>query len=199
MPRAKAVTAPEQSWPADKVERRPLAELIPYARNPRAHGEESVAQIAASMVEWGWTMPVLVDEQGVLIAGHGRVLAAQRLGYDEAPVMVATGWSKAQIAAYRLADNRIAMSSTWDPDLLRIEIGDLKDLGFDLDLTGFGAAEIEELFHDWGDGSIDVERHGENLDGIEVKVIVRCDQEQRERVLEAVQEALKGWTGVTVE
>ena len=87
-------------WPADKVERRPIDALIPYARNARTHSEEQVAQIAASIREWGWTVPVLVDETGGIIAGHGRVLAARKLGLAEVPVMVAAGWSEAQKRAY---------------------------------------------------------------------------------------------------
>lgn len=82
-------------WPADKVERRPIEALIPAARNARTHSDAQVAQIAASMKEWGWTNPVLVDEAGGIIAGHGRVLAARKLGFAEAPVMVAEGWTGA--------------------------------------------------------------------------------------------------------
>ena len=78
-------------WPADRVERRRTATLVPYARNARTHSDAQVAQIAASIREWGWTVPVLVDDGGTIIAGHGRVLAAQSLGLDEVPVMVATG------------------------------------------------------------------------------------------------------------
>jgi hypothetical protein len=84
-------------WPADQVERRPLAALIPSARNARTHSDAQVAQIAASIREWGWTMPILVDEAGTIIAGHGRVLAAARLDLDEVPVMVARDWSEAGI------------------------------------------------------------------------------------------------------
>jgi hypothetical protein len=83
-------------WPADKVQRWPLDRPIPYARNARTHDDAQVAQIAASIREWGWTIPVLVDEKGTIIAGHGRVLAARQLGLHEAPVMVARGWSEAQ-------------------------------------------------------------------------------------------------------
>lgn len=96
-------------WPADAVERRPLAALTPYARNARTHSDGQVAEIAASIREWGWTMPVLVDEAGGIIAGHGRVLAAQSLGLTEVPVMVARGWSDAQKRAYVLADNKLAL------------------------------------------------------------------------------------------
>ena len=125
------------AWPADSVERRPLASLIPYARNARTHSDEQVAQIAASMREWGWTNPVLVDEDGGIIAGHGRVLAARSLGYSDVPVMVARGWTEAQRRAYVLADNQLALNAGWNPELLSVELKGLAELGFDLDLLGF--------------------------------------------------------------
>jgi DNA modification methylase len=129
-------------WPADRVERRTVDSLVPYARNARTHSPAQVAQIAASIREWGWTVPVLVDEQGGIIAGHGRVLAARQLGLDHVPVMVATGWSEAQRRAYVLADNRLALSAGWDDELLRLELGGLHSQGFDLCLTGFDELEI---------------------------------------------------------
>ena len=132
-------------WPADKVERRPVGQLIPYARNARTHSDEQVSQIAASIREWGWTVPILVDEGGSIIAGHGRVLAAQRLGLAEVPVMVATGWTEAQRRAYVIADNKLALNAGWDTDLLKLELSDLKEVGADLDLIGFSDAELEVL------------------------------------------------------
>ena len=140
-----AVAATEARWPADAVERRPVAALVPYARNARTHSDEQVAQIAASIREFGWTIPVLVDEQGTIIAGHGRVLAAQRLGIAEIPVMVAAGWSEAKRRAYVIADNKLALNAGWDEELLRLELGELKGLGVDLGLTGFGELELEKL------------------------------------------------------
>jgi ParB-like chromosome segregation protein Spo0J len=133
-------------WAADKVERRPLADLLPYARNSRTHDDAQVAAIAASIREWGWTMPVLVDETGMIIAGHGRVLAAHKLGLEEIPVMVATGWSEAQKRAYVIADNKLTLRGGWNDELLRVELADLKTDGFDLTLTGFEPGEIDTLF-----------------------------------------------------
>jgi DNA modification methylase len=132
-------------WPADKIERWPIGKLIPSARNARTHTDAQVDQIAASIQEWGWTTPVLVTEAGVIIAGHGRVRAAQKLGLAEVPVMVASGWSKAQIQAYMLADNKLALNAGWDNDLLAIELGELQALDFDLDLTGFSPDEVAVL------------------------------------------------------
>ena len=137
----------EKQWPADAVERRPVAALVPYANNARTHSPEQVAQIAASIREWGWTTPCLIDEAGGLIAGHCRVLAAKSLGLAEVPVMVARGWSEAQKRAYILADNQLTISgSGWDTGLLKIEFGELQGLGFDLALTGFGEMELAAIF-----------------------------------------------------
>lgn len=136
---------PSIKWPADRVERRPISALIPYARNARTHSDEQVAQIAASMCEWGWTNPVLIDSDGQILAGHGRVLAARKLGYEECPVMVAEGWTQAQKRAYILADNRIAENAGWNEDLLRLELADLQEADFDLALTGFDADELLEI------------------------------------------------------
>src|ERR1700738_5138286 len=106
----------------------------------------SDAAIAASIKEWGWTTPALVGEDGGLIAGHARILAARQLGIAEIPVMVAAGWSEAQKRAYVLADNQLAITgSGWDPELLRLELGELKLSGFDLSLTGFGDLELKDL------------------------------------------------------
>lgn len=143
----------ERSWPADRVERRNVADLIPYARNARTHSDEQVGQIAASIREWGWTTPVLVDEAGMIIAGHGRVMAAQRLGIATVPVMVAKGWSDAQKRAYVLADNKLALNAGWDAELLKVEIGDLDDAGFDLALTGFDGDELVAITADVPDNA----------------------------------------------
>lgn len=131
--------------PADRVERWSLAKLTPYARNARTHSPAQVDQIAASMREWGWTNPILVDETGQIIAGHGRLAAAQKLGLADAPVMVASGWTEAQKRAYVLADNKLALNSGWDDAMLALEINDLQGMDFDLNLTGFTADEIAAL------------------------------------------------------
>ena len=135
------------AWPADAVERWPIDRLIEYARNAKAHPPEQVAKIASSIREWGWTVPVLVNEDGTLIAGHGRVLAARKLGIDSIPTMVARGWSDAQIKAYRLADNRLSESS-WDDELLALELKELAAVGVDLAITGFDPQELTSLMLD---------------------------------------------------
>ena len=145
----------ETAWPADRVERRAVASLVPYARNSRTHSAEQIGQIAASIREWGWTTPVLVDEDGGLIAGHGRVMAAKQLGLAEIPVMVASGWSEAQRRAYTIADNRLALNAGWDEALLRIELTELQALDFDLGMIGFSLDEITTLTMDGSAGLTD--------------------------------------------
>jgi hypothetical protein len=124
---------------------RPLGELVPYARNPRTHSDAQVAQIAASIREFGWTTPVLVDGANGIIAGHGRVLAARKLGLERVPVIEFAHMSEAQKRAYVLADNQLALVAGWDEALLRLELADLSELGFDLGLIGFGEGELERL------------------------------------------------------
>ena len=131
--------------PADKVEKRSVTSLIPFAKNSRTHSDEQVAQIAASIKEWGWTTPVLIDADGQIIAGHGRLLAARKLGMEEVPVMVADGWTDSQKRAYVIADNKLALNAGWDNDLLSLELNDLKDIGFDIELTGFTLDELADL------------------------------------------------------
>ncbi|KXU94175.1 hypothetical protein CR51_27270 [Caballeronia megalochromosomata] len=142
------VDAPESShtasWPAAVIERRPLARLVPYARNARLHSDVQIAQIMASMREWGWTQPILVSETNTIIAGHGRVMAALRLGLDDAPVIVARGWSDAKIRTYVIADNRLAENASWDREMLGAELSELGD-AFDLSLTGFTTGEIDAM------------------------------------------------------
>lgn len=136
----------DKQWPADKVERRPVADLVPYARNARTHSPEQVDQIAASIREWGWTTPVLVDESNEIIAGHGRILAAHKLKLATVPVMTAIGWTEAQKRAYVLADNKLALNAGWDMDLLKTELLDLDHLNFDLGLVGFNQDELANIF-----------------------------------------------------
>ncbi len=123
----------------------PVDSLIPYARNARTHSEEQIAQIAASIREFGWTNPILTDGDKGVIAGHGRLAAARKLELTEVPVIELGHLSPEQKKAYILADNRIALNSGWDEELLKLELQELQGVDFDLDLLGFGDDEIERL------------------------------------------------------
>ena len=132
-----------------------VAELVPYARNARTHSDAQVAQLAASIREFGFTNPILVDGERGVIAGHGRLLAARKLGLTEVPTIELSHLTPAQRRAYVLADNRLALSAGWDDDMLRVELGDLQAEGFDLGLTGFDLDEIGKLLIEATDGLTD--------------------------------------------
>lgn len=119
--------------------------LIPYARNSRTHSDEQITKIAASIKEFGFLNPVIVDGSNGIIAGHGRVMAAKKLGLKELPTIEASHLTDAQRRAYIIADNRLALDAGWDDELLRVEFADLEGMGFDLELTGFSLGEIEHI------------------------------------------------------
>jgi len=123
----------------------PLQDLIPYARNSRTHSDEQVTQIASSIKEFGFTNPVLIDADGGIIAGHGRVMAAKKLKMESVPVIVLSHLTEAQRRAYVIADNKLALNAGWDDEMLRVEFQELQDLGFDVELTGFSMDEINAL------------------------------------------------------
>jgi DNA modification methylase len=123
-----------------------VADLIPYARNSRTHSPAQVAKIAASISEFGFLNPVIVDGENGIIAGHGRIMAAQKLGLEKVPVVEASHLTEAQKRAYIIADNRLALDAGWDDEMLRVELMELDDLDFDLSLTGFDADELDVFF-----------------------------------------------------
>lgn len=137
---------PEQDFPAYKTVS--VADLIPYARNSRTHSDAQVAKIAASIKEFGFLNPIIADGENGIIAGHGRVLAAQKMGLSKLPVIEAGHLTEAQKRAYVIADNRLALDAGWDNDLLKIELQDLEADGFDLSLTGFEVDEIGAFLAD---------------------------------------------------
>jgi DNA modification methylase len=134
-----------RSWFADNIEQWPTAKLLPYARNARTHSDAQVAQIAASIAEFGFTNPILAGSDGVIVAGHGRLAAAQKLGLEVVPVVVLDHLTPTQRRALVIADNRIAENAGWDDALLRIELEALQDEGFDLNLTGFDPDALADL------------------------------------------------------
>jgi ParB-like chromosome segregation protein Spo0J len=145
----------------EQIEQWPIARLVPYARNARIHAEDQVVKIAASLVEYGWTAPVLVADDGEIVAGHGRLLAAKHLGLDAVPVIRLSHLSPEQARAYRIADNRLSELSDWDDELLAAELHALNAEGFDLALTGFEGEDLERLLAPLNDGD-------EGLEGIDV-------------------------------
>lgn len=136
------------NWAADKITRKRLSTLVPYARNSRTHSDAQIDQIVESIKEWGWTVPVLIDEAGGIIAGHGRVLAAERMGLERIPCTVAQGWTEEQKRAYVIADNKLTENGGWDKAMLASELGDLESLGFRTSLIGFSDQEFAELVQD---------------------------------------------------
>lgn len=127
---------------------RKISELTPYENNARTHSASQVGKIKASIEEFGFTNPVLVDENLGVIAGHGRLMAAQELGMGEVPTITLTGLKEAQRRAYIIADNKLALDAGWDEDMLKFELDALDDLGFNLELTGFSVEEMANLFDD---------------------------------------------------
>ena len=144
------------------VEYRKVDALIPFARNPRTHSEEQVAKIAASIAEFGWTNPVLVDGVSGVIAGHGRLAAARKLGLTEVPVIELGHLSPTQKRAYVIADNRLSLDAGWDEEMLALELTELCESGYDLALTGFEDAEIEAMMAEHIDGETGDDQSGDD-------------------------------------
>lgn len=129
-----------------KIVYKKTEDLIPYAKNSRTHDVNQVVQLAASIKEFGFTNPILLDGQNGIIAGHGRVLAAQHLGETKVPTIELSHLTDEQKRAYVIADNKLALNADWDNELLALEISDLKDVGYDLEILGFGEHELQSLF-----------------------------------------------------
>ena len=129
-----------------QIQEKLVSELIPYVNNSRTHSDEQVAQIAASIKEFGWTNPILIDGDNGIIAGHGRLLAARKLGYELVPTIELKDLTETQKKAYIIADNRLALNAGWDNEMLRIELTDLLADGFALDILGFDQADLDEIF-----------------------------------------------------
>lgn len=143
---------------ADHIEMKSVDELIPYNKNARMHSEAQVAQIAASMIEFGFTNPVLIDGEKGIIAGHGRLMAAKKLGLKKVPVVILDHLSETQKKAYIIADNKLAENASWNDEILAGELADLKENNFDLDLIGFEDQELEKIFSSLYDQDEDQEK-----------------------------------------
>src|ERR1700733_9055953 len=133
---------------ANQIEQWPLDRLIPYARNPRTHSDNQIAQIAGSIAEFGFTNPILVDSKAGIIAGHGRLLGARKLGLATAPVIILDHLTETQKRAYIIADNKLALNAGWDDELLGLELIELKNEEFELDRIGFSVHGLDELLPD---------------------------------------------------
>ena len=146
-----------------------VKDLIPYANNSRTHSDEQINQVAARIKEFGFTNPVLIDSDGGIIAGHGRVMAAKKLGLDEVPCIELSHLTKAQRKAYVIADNKLGELSEWNFDALRLEIEEIASEGFNVDLLAFSEKEMSKLFDEMGGVSISTELEESNLDELTVK------------------------------
>jgi hypothetical protein len=147
-----------------KITQKKVTELIPYVKNSRIHSDEQVAQIAASIKEFGWTNPILVDGLNGIIAGHGRLMAARKLGHKEVPTIELADLTETQKKAYIIADNKLAQNAGWDNVMLSLELEELSNLGFDIDLTGFTPEEITELLFADDDEQIDNSKYTKKID-----------------------------------
>ena len=164
-----------------KITQKKVTELIPYVKNSRTHSDEQVAQIAASIKEFGWTNPILVDGQNGIIAGHGRLLAARKLGHKEVPTIELSDLTETQKKAYIIADNRLALNAGWDDELLKLEINQLSELNFDLALLGFDEIELAKLFDQLEDEEED-ELKEQSYNEV-FNIIVECkDESEQEKI-----------------
>ena len=174
------MTKPNQT----KLEYLAVVDLIPYARNSRTHSEEQVSQIAGSIREFGFTNPVLIDKDGTIVAGHGRVMAARKLEMDKVPCIRLGHLTPAQIRAYVIADNKLALNAGWDEQMLKSEIESIREDGIDLGLTGFSDAEIASLFLEIQTGETDPEKEWDGMPEYEAeepcyrKIVVNFDTEE---------------------
>lgn len=161
-----------------KIKNVAINTVIPYARNPR-NNQGAIAKVAGSIKEFGWQQPIVVDSEMVVIAGHTRLAAAQSLGMDKVPIVIAENLTSAQVKAYRLADNRVSQEAEWDHDLLTLELQDLVGEEYDLDLTGFSDDELAALIRDEINFDPGTEDEQGKLDEIDPKLVIcpHCKEE----------------------
>jgi len=163
-----------------QIEYKKVNDIIPYVNNSRTHSDEQVTQVASSIKEFGFTNPILIDEQDGIIAGHGRLMAASKLGMEEVPTIVLGGLSEAQRKAYVIADNKLALNSAWDEELLKIELEKLDMLNFDLELLGFDERELASIFDPLAEEEIQLK---EETYFEKFNIIVECDSEQNQEAI----------------
>ncbi len=168
-------------------------DLIPYVNNARSHSDQQVAQVAASIKEFGFNNPILIDEHNGVIAGHGRLAAAQKLNMNTVPTILLEGLSEAQRKAYVIADNKLTENSRWDFDLLSLEIEQLKDLDFDVALLGFSEVELDGISGEEMDMSVLDELDDEEVDVFEGDVKRAIQIEFESEHYDQAQELIKFW------
>ena len=180
-----------------KIVQKPVDKLIPYINNSRTHSDEQVAQIAASIKEFGWTNPILVDGANGIIAGHGRLMAARKLGYTEVPTIELKDLTETQRKAYIIADNRLALNAGWDNEMLTIELNDLLADGFALEMLGFDAGIVEQLLMgETADLGLLPEEKLDNFLNGDTKILrLAYDEEEFSQITDALQQ-LQQKTGV---
>ena len=156
---------------------RNASDLIPYANNSRTHSDDQINQVASSIKEFGFTNPVLIDEQGGIIAGHGRVMAAKKLGLAEVPTITLEGLTKAQVKAYVIADNQLALNSGWDFDILNLEVESLTEMGFDVSLLGLSNLMPDKLDEKENNSLSDVKDEDQFL------LVIECKNETDQNII----------------
>lgn len=169
----------QKAQPAEKVESWPIAKIKPYANNPRTHGDDQIVLLANLMVRYGIDQPIVVDEKGVILKGHGRRLAAFRAGFTDYPVVVLRGLSETDKKAVRIADNQVTLLAGWDAELIKLEVTELKMADYELPLLGFSERELMRFSNEIGDG----QDTAEQLTGLSYAVVVRCKDETEQRAL----------------
>ena len=165
-----------------KYEIKQVSDLIPYVNNSRTHSDEQVNQVAASIKEFGFTSPILIDQQGGLIAGHGRVMAAKKLQLEEVPCIVLSGLTEAQKKAYIIADNQLPLNAGWDLDKLKLEVETLQELDLDIDVLGFDDEFLDSLLNSLAINDSEEELKGESYCE-KFNVVVECNNEQQQEVV----------------
>ena len=173
------------------IQYKKIDELIPYARNSRTHSDAQVAQIAGSIKEFGWRVPVLIDGENGIIAGHGRVLAAYKLGITDIPTIDGSDMTEIQKRLYVIADNKIALNAGWDEEILMMEVKDLQDLGADIELLAFDPSELQSTVVDYSvlndsDVDDDVDRMA---DGVRKAIQIEFEPDHYQEA----QELVKYW------
>ena len=158
------------------IEYRSVNDLIPYVNNSRTHSDDQVQQVASSIKEFGFTNPILIDEDGGIIAGHGRLMAAKKLGLDDVPTIELAGLTEAQKKAYVIADNKLSLNSGWDESLLKLEIMTLSEMDYDLELLGFDVDELTRLVDEIEE---EIELKEESYSEV-FNVLVECKDEQEQ-------------------